>query len=74
MFDYCIWPVSLYCYVSSNGEVPENGHLSGIHNRYMLIPFVRCFNIIMVTDSPVYILFNTVASVCILILGKNSAH
>ena len=39
----------------------------------MLMPFVRCFNIIMVTDFPVYILSNAIASVCILIWGKNSA-
>ena len=39
----------------------------------MLIPFVRCFNIIMVTDFPVNILSNTIVSIYILIWGKNSA-
>ena len=65
MFDYYIWPVSLYYSVSSNGEVSENGGFWSIHNRkrFMFIPFVTCFNIIMVTDFPVYILSNTIMSV-----------
>ena len=39
----------------------------------MLIPFAGCFNIIMVTDVPVYVLPNTIVPVFILIWGKNSA-
>lgn len=39
----------------------------------MLIPFVTCFSVIMVTDFPVYVLYNTIVSVSVLILGKNSA-
>ena len=75
IFDYYIWSVSLYCSVSSNGEITENGHLWGIHKkqRFVLIPLVGCFNSIMVTHFPVYILSNTIVSVCILIWGKNSA-
>ena len=74
MFDYYIWSVSLYCSVSSNGEIPENSHFWGIHNRqrFVLIPFVESFNITEVTDFPVYMLSNTIFSVCILIWDKNS--
>ena len=32
MFNYDIWPISLYCSVGYNGEIPGNGHLWGIHN------------------------------------------
>ena len=75
MFDYYNWPVSLYCSVSSNGEVPENDHFWGIHDRwkFMFIPFVGCFNIIMARDFPVHILSDTVVPICILIRGNNSA-
>ena len=75
MFDYYICSVSSYCSVSSNEYIPENGHLLGIHNRqrFVLIPFVGCFDIIIVTDFPVYILSNTILPVCILIWDKNVA-
>ena len=39
----------------------------------MLIPSTGCFNIIMVTDVPAYVLPNTIVPVFILIWGKNSA-
>ena len=39
----------------------------------MLIPFAGCFNIIIVTDVPAYVLPNTILPVFILIWDKNSA-
>ena len=39
----------------------------------MLIPSAGCFNIIMVTDVPAYVLVNTIVPVFILLWGKNSA-
>ena len=37
MFDYYIWPVRLYCSVSSTGEVSENGHFGGIQTIIVII-------------------------------------
>ena len=39
----------------------------------MLISFAGCFNVIMVTDFPVYVLPNMTVPVFILISDKNSA-